>query len=90
MQTTDRRFLDASNNRMDVRGVVKLPLLIGDHVTYCDASVLGQLGADFLMGADVLCDNGLILHPRSRLLYKASTDGAIEYSTQLHCVDGDE
>ena len=90
MKPTDRCFLNASNNRMDVRGVVKLPLLIGDHVTYCNAYVLGQLGTAFLMGADVLCDNGLTLSPRSRLLYKASTNGAIEYSTQLHCVDGDE
>ena len=85
MRPTKRRFLDAQDNRMDIRGVVEMPLLIGDHVMHCRAYVFGQLGADFLLGTSAIYDNDLIIHLRRQLLYKNSPDGAIECSTPLRC-----
>ena len=71
MQPTSKRFLDAQGQAMDIAGTVELTILIGECRMSCTAYVFNRLGADFLLGANAIYENNLVIHARQHCLYKA-------------------
>ena len=78
IQPVGVRFRDAQGRRMKLAGKVNLAVWLGSHKYLTEAYVFEELGAEFLLGVNAICRNGLIIDGHARKIYRSGqvpTDG---------------
>ena len=74
IQPSSMRFRDAQGHLMSLAGQVRLKLWIGPVRVETTAFVFNQLGAEFLLGANVLVGDGCVINCSSQRLYVAGDE----------------
>lgn len=71
IQPVGVRFRDAQGHRMKLAGKINLAVWLGSHRYLTEAYVFEELGAEFLLGVNAICRNGLIIDGHTRRIYRS-------------------
>jgi len=87
LQPSHVRFRDAQGHRMGLAGKIMLPIWLGERRLLAPTYVFEELGTDFLLGANAIAKNGLIIDGNERKLYAPGETPSKGIDLRVHFAD---